>query len=169
MIQPIHLDSLDDHSILLVMSRLGLELRGSLSEEQAEAVQDETDSRRLIGAVAKKFAGELNQNEPITDLPKNINAGAAARQLLGVLSLDSTLRPRLEALVSNPPRESRPPTDPAGAAPVIMNTVAAWLQTRVKIEIADGDFQVDLDQRKVDRMVIEAVTKAALELWMKQG
>jgi hypothetical protein len=162
--QPIQFDHLDDRTMLLIVSRLIQELRGQLSAEEVDAVEDEQDARELIGAMAALFATELNQAEPVTHLPASAGPGAVARQVLGLLSLDETLKPRLQTLAERPPQSKAAADQVVDAAPLILLAVAAWLQTRLQVDYSQETLKASLEGSRADPEVVKAVVKAAVEL-----
>jgi hypothetical protein len=162
----IDLDQLDELQVYRLLTRLALELRAGLSDDQAELVENEADARKLVWAVGAKLnlaASQAPHNGPL-------EVTQAARRVLALLARDQDIQPRLAALVETLSAPARRPQSghapmvvkPQDVIALVLNAVAAWLQARIPITAEAEGYQVDLSRSETDPSLIEAIVRTVM-------
>lgn len=79
------------------------------------------------------------------------------------------VRPRIEALLADPPKDEQMSVELAVAGAVLLGAVVSWLQTRVKIsysrEGGETSFTVDIEKSAADSDLLTSVVKAIAGLF----
>ncbi|MBW4504721.1 MAG: CHAT domain-containing protein [Scytonema hyalinum WJT4-NPBG1] len=162
------LDNLNNEAILPVLSELTSELRASLPNEEATAIQSEEEARLVIATLLEILTVEegTKQVDPAAIISDDIDVETTGRRVLEILLNDEAISSEIEDLIANPPEDLQlSGVETAVAGAVILGALVTWLQTKIEIQVSrkngQTEFLFEFTKPGTDTFLVKEVVSEA--------